>query len=173
MVSIRLFLSFVLAVALHTSCCQQVVGFTGTANKFAFSHADKTTPLEARNRPGEEDLPTLEPMKAYQAPKGVSPAQFYLPTYTLLRAGPVGFLRRLIDPKKYEQLVYKYMQDYKENSLMSAQGNADAFLASPGTKLFEDNGCALKFCSIHRSCNVHTLRGTLTPETAIIHHLIA
>jgi hypothetical protein len=49
-----------------------------------------------------------------------------------LRAGPVSFTRRLIDPKNYQEKVFKYMKDFKEDSLSSAQGNADAYLASPG-----------------------------------------
>lgn len=80
------------------------------------------------------DLPTLDVTEPVVAPSGVSSNQFYLPTYTLLRAGPVAFVRRLVDQRGYEQTVYKYMADYKENSLMTAQGNADAYLASPGKK---------------------------------------
>mmetsp|Transcript_102116 Transcript_102116/g.286273 ORF Transcript_102116/g.286273 Transcript_102116/m.286273 type:complete len:182 (-) Transcript_102116:21-566(-) len=80
-----------------------------------------------------EDLPTLDTMKGslpVDAPKGVSSRDFYLPTYTLLRAGPVSFVRRVADGKTYEQYVWKYMKDFKEDSLMTAQGNADAYLAS-------------------------------------------
>jgi hypothetical protein len=82
-----------------------------------------------------EDLPTLDAPKGSPpvgAPKGVSCKEFYLPTYTLLRSGPVSFVRRVADGKTYEQYVWKYMKDYKENSLMAAQGNADAYLASAG-----------------------------------------
>jgi len=69
-----------------------------------------------------------------EPPKGVSSSQFYLPTYTLLRSGPVSFIRRVADGKTYEEYVWKYMQDYKEKSLMTAQGNADAYLASAGRR---------------------------------------
>ena len=79
-----------------------------------------------------DELPTLNSDIPLSPPKGVSTSQFYPPTYTLLRAGPVSFVRRITDPKKYNQVVFKYMQDFKENSLMTAQGNADAFLAQPG-----------------------------------------
>jgi hypothetical protein len=79
-----------------------------------------------------EDLPSLEAVDPVTPPKGVSASEFYLPTYTLLRAGPVSFVRRVADGKNYEQKVFKYMKDFKENSLMTAQGNADAYLASAG-----------------------------------------
>jgi hypothetical protein len=74
----------------------------------------------------------LEAADPVTPPKGVSAREFYLPTYTLLRAGPVSFVRRVTDGKNYEQKVFKYMKDFKENSLMTAQGNADAYLASAG-----------------------------------------
>jgi hypothetical protein len=74
----------------------------------------------------------LESKDPVAPPPGVNSKEFYLPTYTLLRAGPVSFTRRLIDPKNYQEKVFKYMKDFKEDSIMSAQGNADAYLASPG-----------------------------------------
>ncbi len=83
-----------------------------------------------------EDLPTLDTPQGsppMDAPKGVSSKQFYLPPYTLLRSGPVAFVRRIADGNTYEQYVWKYMKEYKETSLMTAQGNADAYLASAGT----------------------------------------
>jgi hypothetical protein len=82
-----------------------------------------------------EDLPTLElPNGAppVDPPKGYSSKAFYPPTYTLIRSGPASFLRRLAVGKTYDQYVWKYMKDYKEDSIMTAQGNADAFLASAG-----------------------------------------
>ena len=92
----------------------------------------------------KEDLPTLDSTEPISAPPGVTSEQFYLPTYTLLRAGPVSFTRRLLGPKEYEKKVFKYMQDFKEDSLMTAQGNADAYLASPDNwveqKYFEQKG---------------------------------
>jgi len=97
---------------------------------FAMSKAfSSRTPARVVNR---EELPSLEINEPLTAPKGVSSKEFYLPTYTLLRAGPVSFVRRLVDPKKYENTVYKYMNDYKEKSIGTAQGNADAYLASAG-----------------------------------------
>jgi hypothetical protein len=83
-----------------------------------------------------KDLPSLDVSGgSIPIPKGTSSREFYIPPYTLLRAGPVSFVQRVIDPKKYEITVYKYMQDFKEDSLMTAQGNADAYLASPGRNL--------------------------------------
>jgi hypothetical protein len=79
-----------------------------------------------------EDLPSLEAADPVTPPKGVSASEFYLPTYTLLRAGPVSFVRRVTDGKNYEQKVFKYMKDFKEDSLMTAQGNADAYLGNAG-----------------------------------------
>jgi hypothetical protein len=82
-----------------------------------------------------EDLPTLDVPKGsppVDAPKGVTSKELYLPTYTLLRSGPVSFVRRLADGKTYERYVWKYMKDYKEDSLMAAQGNVDAYLGSAG-----------------------------------------
>ena len=80
----------------------------------------------------QEDLPTLDAPVPVEPPTGVTSKEFYLPTYTLLRSGPVSFARRLVDSKGYQSKVFKYMNDYKEDSLMTAQGNADAYLASPG-----------------------------------------
>jgi len=82
-----------------------------------------------------EDLPTLESpngVAPIDPPKGCTSKAFYPPTYTLIRSGPASFLRRLVVGKKYEQYVWKYMKDYKEDSIGTAQGNADAFLASAG-----------------------------------------
>ena len=82
-----------------------------------------------------EDLPTLELPKGaspVDPPRGLTSKAFYPPTYTLIRAGPASFLRRVFVGGKYDQYVWKYMKDYKEDSIMSAQGNADAFLASAG-----------------------------------------
>jgi hypothetical protein len=90
------------------------------------------SPAKAKVWKGKE-LPSLDVSGAsVPAPKGTSSREFYLPPYTLLRAGPVSFLQRVTDSKTYEKTVYKYMQDFKEDSLMTAQGNADAYLASPG-----------------------------------------
>jgi hypothetical protein len=97
------------------------------APSHAFSSRSPAKPSVNR-----EDLPSLEAADPVTPPKGVSAREFYLPTYTLLRAGPVSFVRRVTDGKNYEQKVFKYMKDFKENSLMTAQGNADAYLASAG-----------------------------------------
>lgn len=91
----------------------------------------------SQSRPQREDLPTLDispgSIPVLESPyPGINAKQFYPATYTLLRAGPVSFLRRLTNGNSYEQYVWKYMKDYKDDSLMSAQGNADAFLASAG-----------------------------------------
>jgi hypothetical protein len=82
-----------------------------------------------------EDLPTLELPKGappVDPPKGMTSKNFYPPTYTLIRSGPASFLRRVVAGGQYDQYVWKYMKDYKEDSTMTAQGNADAFLASAG-----------------------------------------
>jgi hypothetical protein len=94
--------------------------------------------MPSATSPKREDLPTLDvprgSLPVLEPPyPGISAQQFYPPTYTLLRAGPVSFLRRITSGKSYEQYVWKYMKDYRDDSLMSAQGNADAFLASAGT----------------------------------------
>lgn len=102
------------------------------SNMLVHGFAAKPPPRSVVTR---EELPTLEVPKGenpLSPPTGVSKGDFYLPTYTLLRAGPVSFARRLIDGKSYEQYVYKYMKDFKDDSMMAAQGNADAFLASAG-----------------------------------------
>lgn len=95
----------------------------------AHGFASRTSPAKVVTR---EDLPNLETKEPVAPPKGVGSNQFYLPTYTLLRAGPVSFVRRVVGGGEYEQYVFKYMKDYKEDSLMTAQGNADAYLASAG-----------------------------------------
>ena len=98
-----------------------------------FSTGSRTPASKPVNR---EDLPTLDVPAGtppVPAPKDMASSDFYLPTYTLLRAGPVSFVRRVIDGRLYEQYVWKYMKDYQEDSLMTAQGNADAYLASAGT----------------------------------------
>ena len=99
---------------------------------FSASPTESFSSRPARRVINREELPTLESPTPLSPPKGVSSKDFYPPTYTLLRAGPVPTIRRVIDPKKYENLVYKYIADFKDDSLMTAQGNADAFLASPG-----------------------------------------
>lgn len=80
----------------------------------------------------------------YFPPAGVSPSQFYSPVFTLIRAGPVPFLTRLTSPQKYEQSIWKYQYEAKEPSLLTAQGNMDAFFAAPDVwaeqKLLEQQG---------------------------------
>ena len=80
----------------------------------------------------------------YIPPAGVSPSQFYSPVFTLIRAGPVPFFTRLTSPLKYEQSIYKYQYEAKESSLITAQGNMDAFFAAPDVwaeqKLLEQQG---------------------------------
>jgi hypothetical protein len=93
----------------------------------AHAFSSRTPRSRARDK-----LPTLESVDPVKPPKGISLSQFYLPTYTLLRAGPVSFARRLGDSKGYERKVMKYMIDFNEGSLGTAQGNADAYLANPG-----------------------------------------
>jgi hypothetical protein len=93
----------------------------------AHAFSSRTPRSRARDK-----LPTLESADPIKPPKGFSLSQFYLPTYTLLRAGPVSFARRLGDSKGYEQKVMKYMIDFNEVSLGTAQGNADAYLTNPG-----------------------------------------
>jgi len=93
-----------------------------------------------------DELPTLDLGKNGKivAPTGISKTDFYLPTYTVLRSGPVSFTRRLLDGGSYEQRVYKYMKDFNEDSVMTAQGNVDAYLASADDwadqKLKEEQG---------------------------------
>jgi hypothetical protein len=105
-----------------------------------------------------EDLPTLELPKGaatVDPPRGMTSKAFYPPTYTLIRAGPASFLRRLFVGGKYDQYVWKYMKDYKENSLMSAQGNADAFLASAGRFSCNARDCdVLFFALLHISVSL-------------------
>ena len=114
---------FLLLVLLIVSSTVVVEGFSGRNPR-------------ARSPPVVRDeLPTLELPKGaspLDPPQGVTIKDFYPPTYTLIRSGPASFLRRVFVGKTYEQLVWKYMKDYKEDSLMTAQGNADAFLASGG-----------------------------------------
>ena len=90
-------------------------------------------------------LPTFDPATdTYRPPPGVSSSQFYSPVSTLIRAGPVPFLTRLISPQTYEQAVFKYQFEAKEPSLTRAQGNMDAFFAAPDVwaeqKLLEQQG---------------------------------
>lgn len=90
-------------------------------------------------------LPKLDPATSqYAPPPELEPSKFYSPTSTLLRAGPVPFVTRLVSPEKYEQAVYKYMNEAREASLQTAQGNMDAFFAAPDVwaeqKLMEQKG---------------------------------
>eukprot|EP00542_Grammatophora_oceanica_P018215 CAMPEP_0194047570 /NCGR_PEP_ID=MMETSP0009_2-20130614/25048_1 /TAXON_ID=210454 /ORGANISM="Grammatophora oceanica, Strain CCMP 410" /LENGTH=168 /DNA_ID=CAMNT_0038693231 /DNA_START=49 /DNA_END=555 /DNA_ORIENTATION=- len=90
-------------------------------------------------------LPTIDKGTGkFTPPKGVSPSQFYSPVSTLIKAGPVPFLTRITSPGKYEQAVWRYMSEAKEASLPQAQGNMDAFFASPDVwaeqKMLEQSG---------------------------------
>lgn len=58
----------------------------------------------------------------------------YGPLGSLLRQGPVPFVRRLVKPEKYDQGVLKMMADDPSGvgrSRDTAQGNMDAFLCNP------------------------------------------
>ncbi len=116
-------LRLVSLVVLLASWAVVVDGFAGRNSRAA-------QPVVVR-----EDLPTLEMPKGappVDPPKGLTSKAFYPPTYTLIRSGPASFLRRLAVGNTYDQYVWKYMKDYKEDSIMTAQGNADAFLVSAG-----------------------------------------
>ena len=109
-----------------------IVAFVLTLVSTVEGFAARASAAKAKVWTGK-DLPSLDVSDGgVPAPNGVSSKEFYLPTYTLLRAGPVSFVQRLADPKKYEKTVFKYMSEFKEESLMTAQGNADAYLAAPG-----------------------------------------
>merc|ERR1740139_518645 len=98
-----------------------------------------------RKKSGSRALPKFDPATSqYIPPPEFKPSKFYSPASTLLRAGPIPFVTRLVSPGKYEQAVYKYMNEAREVSLDSAQGNMDAFFASPDVwaeqKLLEQRG---------------------------------
>lgn len=88
--------------------CREFVTFLllSLAGMTVHGFSSRATPPKRRGKVQREDLPTLDIPKGsplIEAPNGVSASQFYLPTYTLLRAGPVSFLRRIADGKSYEQ----------------------------------------------------------------------
>jgi len=62
---------------------------------------------------------------------------------SLVRAGPIPFFQRVVNPDKYEQAVLKYMAKEKCDRIQ-AQGNMDAFFENPSDwqyqKLQEKNG---------------------------------
>jgi len=55
----------------------------------------------------------------------------YSPLETLLRSGPVPFISRLNSPTSYVEKVSEYQRINKGVTTKTAQGNVDAFLASP------------------------------------------
>eukprot|EP00614_Pseudopedinella_elastica_P005851 CAMPEP_0172593466 /NCGR_PEP_ID=MMETSP1068-20121228/12667_1 /TAXON_ID=35684 /ORGANISM="Pseudopedinella elastica, Strain CCMP716" /LENGTH=149 /DNA_ID=CAMNT_0013391001 /DNA_START=137 /DNA_END=583 /DNA_ORIENTATION=- len=59
----------------------------------------------------------------------------YPPFGTLVRGGPVPFLKRVTGPQKYSASVKKFMYEEK-CELIEAQANIDAFLANPNDWAF-------------------------------------
>jgi len=91
-------------------------------------------------------LPKLDPQnpERYIPPSTYSSTKLYPPTDTLVRAGPLPFLIRLVQSDKYEQAVLKYMYDSKTSDLKNAQGNMDWFFKAPDVwveqKMLEQQG---------------------------------
>lgn len=103
---------------------------------FFFNQQTKTSPNIPKPDPDNVDR--------FIPPDSISASQFYPPTISLLRSGPLPFFTRLTQGGKYEQAVYKYMYETRESDLEEAQANMDAFFSTPDVwleqKMLESQG---------------------------------
>ena len=94
--------------------------------------------------PSNMPKPDPDNVDRFIPPDSIAASQFYPPTISLLRNGPIPFLTRLTQGDKYEQAVYKYMFDSRESDLEEAQANMDAFFSTPDVwaeqKMLENQG---------------------------------
>mmetsp|Transcript_16705 Transcript_16705/g.24485 ORF Transcript_16705/g.24485 Transcript_16705/m.24485 type:complete len:200 (-) Transcript_16705:68-667(-) len=79
--------------------------------------------------------PDPENSERFIAPQAYDKKELFPIYMSLLRNGPVPFLKRLTSSDSYEQEIFKYQFDQKETDLEEAQANTDAFIASPDVYL--------------------------------------
>jgi len=113
-----------------------VIAFTHSHHAAVVMRTKKLTALNMFKRKSVGNLPRPDPQdpERYIPPQSFDPLpseEFYPPTLSLIRAGPIPFITRLTNSDKYEQAVYKYMYQSSEQDLEEAQANMDAYFRSP------------------------------------------
>lgn len=87
----------------------------------------------------------------------------YSPIGSLIRQGPVPFVRRLVDPDSYDQGVLKMMATESGGSGMTrdeAQGNMDAYLQNPNdwaVQKLEEKRTGIKYDYANANMDVFSL----------------
>ncbi|CAJ1946224.1 unnamed protein product [Cylindrotheca closterium] len=105
--------------------CVALAAFQGAS---AFAPAHQQT---GRSSTARDMAPKFDPTTQKWIPQNdeeATPA--YGPVGSLIRAGPLPFVQRVLNGEEYEQGVYKMMATEKCDRL-EAQGNMDAYLENP------------------------------------------
>mmetsp|Transcript_37286 Transcript_37286/g.44498 ORF Transcript_37286/g.44498 Transcript_37286/m.44498 type:complete len:185 (-) Transcript_37286:63-617(-) len=103
-----------------------------------------TVALNIFKRKPVGNLPKPDPQDPERYIASSATEEFYPPSLSLFRSGPLPFITRLTNSDKYEQAVYKYMYQSSEQDLEEAQANMDAYFSSPSDwaeqKMMEQRG---------------------------------